>query len=300
MTDPTGDAYKDVNKLYTRLMPSDYVISKPDEVLDLFFQTIETSFSNLNYFLGGNINTSDNETSVHPSLRSSIWSVFTSGDLDSEKVRSFIPNNVTGVCYNHHNVLEPDWRNACWGANYDPLNEIKKKYDPNRAFNCWHCVGYVGAESPESPSPSPSSSPTPTAKKENPYSRFLLRFSQDGQTPETKNCKWLSKRPNKAKRRICSSRRFQVYSKESNLAPASQTCSVTCDPYCVIEIQNARFILGTTLNEDGEIEPQTRQCKFLKNKPASKVKEICANFVNIDTIYGQASEVCTSTCESCV
>jgi hypothetical protein len=62
-------------------------------------------------------------------------------------VRDFIPNNVTGISFNHHNRLEPDWRNACWGADhYEKLEGIKDKYDPDRVFNCWHCVGYQGLE----------------------------------------------------------------------------------------------------------------------------------------------------------
>ena len=48
--------------------------------------------------------------------------------------------------YNHHNGIEPDWRNACWGDNYMELNSLKEKYDPNHTFNCWHCVGYTGEE----------------------------------------------------------------------------------------------------------------------------------------------------------
>jgi hypothetical protein len=49
--------------------------------------------------------------------------------------------------YNHHNGLEPDWENACWGSNYDKLLSLKNKYDPSNMFNCWHCVGYQGRES---------------------------------------------------------------------------------------------------------------------------------------------------------
>ena len=48
--------------------------------------------------------------------------------------------------YNHHNGIEPDWRNACWGDNYERLSLLKNEYDPNHTFNCWHCVGYEGEE----------------------------------------------------------------------------------------------------------------------------------------------------------
>jgi len=154
MTDATGDAYKGVTEMYSRLMPQEVVETKPDEVLNLFMETSSTSFINLNYFLGGNImNVPENETSVHPALRRSIWSVFNTGKDDAAKVRSFIPNDVTGICYNHHNPLEPDWSNASWGNNYNRLSKIKEELDSNKVLNCWHCVGYEDRNGPTSSAP---------------------------------------------------------------------------------------------------------------------------------------------------
>jgi hypothetical protein len=146
-----------------RLMPKHYVVNKPAETVDLFLDTLESSLSNPNYFLGGVINEiKTTETAVHPAMRSSLWNVHTNGDFASNRVREFIPNSVTGVCYNHHNVLEPDWRNACWGSNYGHLSSIKDKYDPQHIFNCWHCVGYNGQEGPETMFPSSSPSVIPS------------------------------------------------------------------------------------------------------------------------------------------
>ena len=54
-TDQTGDAYKAVTQMFSRLMPLEMVKSQPDKVLALFLETITNSGSNLNYFLGGNI-----------------------------------------------------------------------------------------------------------------------------------------------------------------------------------------------------------------------------------------------------
>ena len=305
MTDPTGAAYAGVTEMYARLMPVNYVTSQPKEVLELFFDTINSSLGSLNYFLGGNINAkSNNETAVHPALRNSVWNVVTFGDVDSEKVRSFIPNNVTGICYNHHNVLEPDWRNASWGVNYGRLGEIKDKYDPDHIFNCWHCVGYNGAERPEIPSSAPSETPTkgPTSVvKENPLSRFLLKFSEDDQqqkNPVTKSCKWLSEKSVRA-RRVCTGRRYQIYLPESNLGAASQTCPVTCAPYCATELKNTKFLFDAIENEDGKMNYITRQCRWLGKQTDSRVAEVCANIVNFDSVYGQASQVCTVTCGSC-
>lgn len=77
----------------------------------------------------------DNATSVHPAMRRVIYSLITSGS-SSARVREFLPNAVTGVCFNHHDPAEPDWRAALWGSNYDRLLELKKKYDPDGRFNC--------------------------------------------------------------------------------------------------------------------------------------------------------------------
>ena len=33
-----------------------------------------------------------------------------------------------------------------WGPNYARLLQIKKKYDPNGLLDCWHCVGWKGAD----------------------------------------------------------------------------------------------------------------------------------------------------------
>ena len=167
MTDATGLAYEGANEISTRLMPLDHVINRPEDVLNLLLDIAPTSFSNLNYFLGGNINIDDNSTSVHSAMRNSVWNVITLNRVDNDKVRAFVPNDVTGICYNHHSPLEPDWRNASWGDNYDVLNAIKDKYDPNHYFNCWHCVGYIGDEGTRTPTAAPTSlyTSTPTSPR---------------------------------------------------------------------------------------------------------------------------------------
>ena len=83
---------------------------------------------------------------MHPAARSAIFSIMSLTDETHALVRAALPNNITGVCYNHHAALEPDWRNASWGDNYDRLLAAKKVYDPENRLNYWHCVGYIGEE----------------------------------------------------------------------------------------------------------------------------------------------------------
>jgi len=145
-TDATGLSYSGINTMAARLMPRSVVVERPEEVKQLLLD-IAGSLGFVNYFLGGKMNdVSTNETAVHPALRKSVWSIFTHSDEHGQRVREFVSNNVTGVCYNHHSAFEPDWRNACWGNNYEKLSSLKNKYDANQTFNCWHCVGYDGKE----------------------------------------------------------------------------------------------------------------------------------------------------------
>lgn len=49
--------------------------------------------------------------------------------------------NTTATYYNENSLIEEDWRESSWGANYPRLLEIKKKVDPNGVFSCRRCVG---------------------------------------------------------------------------------------------------------------------------------------------------------------
>jgi hypothetical protein len=87
---------------------------------------IVVGLGTINYFLGGNINSIlATDTAVNPALRKSAWSLFTNALADGDAVREFISNDVTGVCYNPHYGLEPDWRNACWGSKYARLLSLR-------------------------------------------------------------------------------------------------------------------------------------------------------------------------------
>jgi len=131
-----------------RLMPHDTVVQKPKEVKKLLADVIlMDGLGPWNYFLGGKMNdVPEDATAVHPAMRNAIWHLHTSNQKSGQMVREFIPNTVTGVCFNHHNQWEPDWRNACWGDNHHRLSILKEKFDPDHRFNCWHCIGYIGEE----------------------------------------------------------------------------------------------------------------------------------------------------------
>lgn len=328
--------------LSARLMPVNEVRFNSFKVVQLFLNSaiLSSSYGLPHYFIGGAINeVLTGKTAIHPAMRSSIYSLHTLGEDASNAVRDFIPNSITGVEYNYHNVIEPDWRNACWGSNYQRLYNAKELLDPHRTLNCWHCVGYQGAELParitaapssvsssgpsiksssnpsvsdspsgnpsvsNSPSGNPSIIPSPSPSlnkiKEKAFSKFFLKIDQEG-IPITRRCQWLVNRPLKTKRRICAAKRYQIYSIENNLAPASRMCFETCSPFCAVQIESAQFLFKNIVLDDGQIELQMRQCKWLATKDSDKISEICSNKVEYSGyVLGQASEVCTELCASC-
>lgn len=117
-TDQTGSAYasSNVTNFAARLAPQSIVEQQPDKIAAFLLDLISNGqLPTINYFLGGAINNvSTTATSVHPGMRKAIWSLYTNGVTGHQKVRDFFPNNVTGVDFNHHYVLEPHWTNACW------------------------------------------------------------------------------------------------------------------------------------------------------------------------------------------
>jgi len=155
-TDATGDSYEGVEFINARLVPESILREKPDEMLDFLLDLLvnRDGIGGINYFLGGKIgDVGDEDTSVHPALRKAAWNLFVNpGGV--EKMYEFLPNTITGACFNHHSPVEPDWKDALWGdSQYGKLLELKGKYDPDGVFNCWHCVGYTGEENPDTGAP---------------------------------------------------------------------------------------------------------------------------------------------------
>jgi hypothetical protein len=79
--------------------------------------------------VGGGKVFQSNDTSVLPAWRKTYSHLILigSGQPDATPLRKLAPN--MGQYVNEGSRLTPDWRNAFWGANYDRLSEIKKKYD---------------------------------------------------------------------------------------------------------------------------------------------------------------------------
>jgi len=145
--DETSETGGDWSNLGSRLVPRDWVVDEPAAAKALILDLAHQGGGGSNYFLGGAMaDVAADATAVHPAQRSAIWNIMTTNDEAHDLVRAALPNDRTGVCYSHHAQLEPDWRDAAWGANYDRLLAAKATYDPDNRFNCWHCVGYVGPE----------------------------------------------------------------------------------------------------------------------------------------------------------
>jgi len=131
----------------SRLIPHDLVVNQRREVVDFLVDLADVEDWGA-YWLGGRVNEiiPNGKTSVHPSLRESIYSITTSTDEGARQLRAFFPN--TGPSFNHHSANEPSWRTTLWGGDqqYEQLWRVKQKYDPQNRFTCYHCVGYQGPE----------------------------------------------------------------------------------------------------------------------------------------------------------
>ncbi|KAF9561165.1 FAD-binding domain-containing protein [Agrocybe pediades] len=105
--------------------------------------------------------TDGKDTSVNPIWRTSLYQIilvntWLPGDTlairqgafaDSTKAVNFLrditPNS--GAYHNEADIHEPNFQDSFWGKNYPKLLAIKNKYDPTHLLDCWHCVGWKGA-----------------------------------------------------------------------------------------------------------------------------------------------------------
>ncbi|KAF9053278.1 FAD-binding domain-containing protein [Panaeolus papilionaceus] len=108
--------------------------------------------------------TSIADTSVHPSWRDVLYQVilvntwgwnesladrkaaYASSTQAADILRKATPE---GFAYhNEADIHEPNHQTSFWGKNYKRLEQIKNKYDPQGLLDCWHCVGWKGADKP--------------------------------------------------------------------------------------------------------------------------------------------------------
>ena len=129
----------------SRLIPRNFVVNNSRKAIRMLKFLLLQNPGFGHYFLGGVINDPEAEaTAVHPAMRKAVWQINTFTDENRDYVRKVVED--TGAGYNHASHVEPDWRNAFWGSNLKRLQCLKKQYDPENRFNCWHCIGYQGKE----------------------------------------------------------------------------------------------------------------------------------------------------------
>ena len=134
----------DTYHVASRLVPMEFVKNSPDKLKDILKWIIQNDIpSNAHsYILGGKMmDVATNATAVHPAMRRSVFQINTFDERAIQRLRDEIPDS--GAGFNHAAKNEPDWENQFWGTNRPRLERLKKKWDPENRFNCWHCVGYL-------------------------------------------------------------------------------------------------------------------------------------------------------------
>ena len=127
-----------------RLIPMDILKTDPERIKNILKWIVRENIPSkiFSYILGGKVSEiGENETAVNPVMRHAILQVNTFDERAIQKFRDALPDSGTGI--NHSGKNEPDWENQFWGSNRGRLEEMKKKWDPENRFNCWHCVGYI-------------------------------------------------------------------------------------------------------------------------------------------------------------
>lgn len=138
-TDQTSQ--KEFN-IASRLVPMSFVKDNPEKMKETLEWMISNGFYTFNYIIGGKMmDVAADATAVHPAMRESVFQIETFDERLIQKLRDELPDS--GAGFNHAAKNEPDWENQFWGSNRERLETLKKKWDPENRFNCWHCVGYL-------------------------------------------------------------------------------------------------------------------------------------------------------------
>lgn len=141
---------------------------KIDELVDAVVSAMQFSYErgvggSAHLYATGPFNHPDNsKTGVNPGWRTALWHVIMGGiwttstppdtrakiqDTISRSIEPFKKVTPGGGCYmNEGDWAEENWKTAFFGENYERLERVKRKWDPEGVFNCWKCVGWNGVE----------------------------------------------------------------------------------------------------------------------------------------------------------
>ncbi|KAF7368026.1 FAD-binding domain-containing protein [Mycena sanguinolenta] len=164
---PTAEAVVGVHPVLGTRLISTSIFSNESakaQLLEAFsamipFATVDPQINAVTPFLYKHM---ENATSVLPAWRDALWQVVFAAEVswnatEAEKQEVFsLVNEITqplrdvspdsGAYMNEAFIYEPDFDTAFWGDNYPRLLALKHKYDPNGLLDCWHCVGWQGAQ----------------------------------------------------------------------------------------------------------------------------------------------------------
>ena len=177
------------------------------------------------------------------------------------------------------------------------------------------------------PTKAPTMSPTTTPTKVPETAKPIATSSEVGSIPDdggetiflrkklkqdngefvyiTKPCSFLRKKSLTVQEKACTTRKFQIRyrKKKDRLPPASVACrDYICNQFCVKEWGKNKFLHKSNKQVKGKIEV-VKSCNWLKKKSSETRKKICSRTIKYKgstgvQIYGQASDVCTKTCNS--
>lgn len=168
----------------------------------------------------------------------------------------------------------------------------------------------------KAPTPNPTASPTTSLltltgdnndDDENDDADFLYKKTKNDNGElvlTTKKCSFLIGKSEKIQRNTCASKKYQIrYKKKKDRLPsASVACyDLICNQFCVKEFGESKFLYKSK-KKKGQIEV-AKDCNWLNNKNDKKRDKICSKTIKYKgtgvPIYGQASQICTKTCNSC-
>eukprot|EP00536_Pseudo-nitzschia_multiseries_P000478 jgi/Psemu1/317328/estExt_fgenesh1_pm.C_60016 len=144
----------------------------------------------------------------------------------------------------------------------------------------------------------PTPGPTPSEPSDD---TLFLYKKKKGDIRKTKTCRWLVQQSFEDREKLCTAKKYQIWvHKPERFGPASVACPGQCMGWCMKEYRSSLFLFKTKKKKTVE---RPKSCKWLQKQTPSKITDICSKTVEFSgsgsSIYGQASSVCTTTCETC-